>query len=88
MYEHMKTAFHKTSFYFVKFRQGRVRATDNYDWQEIIVTAKAPNKVKEVLIGGGLIISGVSYLTYKAFRNGASAFDDAQTDALKKINVI
>lgn len=52
------------------------------------MTAKAPNKVKEVLIGGGLIISGVSYLTYKAFRNGASAFDDAQTDALKKINAI
>ena len=72
----------------MKFRQGRVSATDNYDWQEIIVTTKAPNKVKEVLIGGGLIISGVSYLTYKAFRNGASAFDDAQTDALKKINVI
>lgn len=52
------------------------------------MTAKAPNKVKEVLIGGGLIISWVSYLTYKAFGNGASTFNDAQTDALKKINVI
>lgn len=71
----------------MKFKQGEIKA-GTYDWEDIIVTAKAPNKVKEVLIGGGLIISGVTYLTYKAFRNGATAFDDAQTGVLMKMGCI
>ena len=71
----------------MKFKQGRVKHGTS-DWQDIIVTAKAPNKVKEVFIGGGLIVSGVVYLTYKAFRNGATAYDDAETEALMKIGAL
>ena len=68
----------------MKFKQGKIKA-GTYDWEDIIVTAKAPNKVIEVLIGGGLIMSGVIYLTNKAFRNGSTAFDDAQTRVLMKM---
>ena len=58
------------------------------DYKDIVVSAKAPNKLKDALIGGGLVLTGIAYLTYTAFRHGARAFEKAEFDTQYKLGIL
>lgn len=45
------------------------------------------NGLRDVLIGGGLMLIGVVYLTVTAFRNGAQAFDQAEYDTMDELGL-
>lgn len=45
------------------------------------------NGLSDVLIGGGLMLIGVVYLTVTAFRNGAQAFDQAEYDTMDELGL-
>lgn len=45
------------------------------------------NGLRDVLIGGGLVLIGVVYLTVTAFRNGAQAFDQAEYDTMDELGL-
>lgn len=72
----------------IKFTQGNITSIEKRVTKDIVVKALAPNKLKEILIGGGLVMIGVAYLTYTAFRNGSRAFDEAETRTLEELGLL
>ena len=48
---------------------------------DVIARSFLPNKIKDVAIGGGLIIAGVFYLTAKAFAHGIECYHLGEIDA-------
>lgn len=71
----------------IKFKHGWIGNQDGEQF-DIVVKAAAPNKLKDALIGGGMVMAGITYLTYTAFRNGAKAFERAELCAMKDAGVI
>ncbi len=55
--------------------------------QDILVKIK-PNNVKDILIGGSLVVVGISYLTITAFKNGSNAFEEAEFNTLKDLDLL
>ncbi len=72
----------------IKFKQSSLCRSDGSYGTDIIVTAKLPVKVRDAVIGGSLIVSGILYLTIRAFKNGAMAYEVAEMNALAKIGAI
>ena len=56
--------------------------------KEIIVPASRPIGLKDCLIGGGMVLAGIAYLTYTAFINGAKAFDRAEMETMSGLGII
>lgn len=56
--------------------------------KEIVVKTLAPNSIKNVLIGGGLVFVGVAYLTLNAFKNGVKKHEIAEIKALKSADLL
>lgn len=71
----------------IKFKQGSI-SNHCGDTKDIIVKAVAPNKLKDIIIGGSAILVGITYLTLTAFRNGSKAFDEAETKTLYDLGLI
>ena len=76
----------------IKFTQGSIGGAfgsrnegKNFD---IVVKAAAPNKLKDALIGGGMVMAGIAYLTYTAFKHGAKQFEKAELYAMYNAGVI
>ena len=73
----------------MKFNLGNVVSMAGKKSSDIIVVkAKLPNQIKEILVGGGLIVGGIIYLTTTAFYNGSLAFDEAEMKALDNIGAL
>lgn len=72
----------------IKFVLGDITNPKTNQTKEIIVKALAPNNIKQTLIGGGLILAGVIYLTSTSFKNGAKAFSNAEYNTLKDLDLI
>lgn len=58
------------------------------EWKEIIVPASRSIGLKDCLIGGGMVLAGIAYLTYAAFMNGAKAYERAETCTMKDCGII
>lgn len=71
----------------IKFKRGSIGDKDGV-MHDIVVKAAAPNKLKDALIGGGMVLAGVAYLTYTAFVEGAKGFERAELHAMKDAGVI
>lgn len=72
----------------IKFKQSSLCRSDGSYGADIIVTARSPVKIRDAVIGGSLIISGIIYLIVRAFKNGATAYEVAELKALAKIGAI
>ncbi len=68
----------------IKMKFGSIGNYETGKWEDIVVKAAAPNSVKEILMGAGLILAGIAYLTVTAFKNGAKAYEKAEMDTLKE----
>lgn len=66
----------------IKFNQGYVINETNGQRRDIVVKAAGANTFKEMLLGGGLILAGIAYLTAAAFKRGAQKYEDAEFQAL------
>ncbi len=55
--------------------------------KDILVKYK-PNSLKDILIGGSLVAVGIAYLTVTAFKNGSNAFEIAEFNTLKDLDII
>ena len=71
----------------IKFTRGGIGSADG-TMHDIIVKAKAPNTLKDAMIGGGMTLVGIAYLTYTAFKSGALAFEKAELKAMYDAGVI
>ena len=73
----------------IKFKQGAVGPSGSDKLTtDIVVKAAAPNKLKDALIGGGMVMMGIAYLTYTAFKHGSKQFERAELYALREAGVI
>lgn len=71
----------------IKFKQGSIGTPDG-KMKDIFVTAKAPNSLKDILIGGATVLAGIVYLTYTAFRNGSQAYEKAEVETLTELGLM
>jgi len=71
----------------IKFKQGAITNMDG-KVKDIIVKAAAPNKLKDALIGGGLVLMGVTYLTTTAFKYGSEKFEITEYNTMVDLGII
>ena len=71
----------------VKFKQGCIRNNDG-SIKDIIVKATTPNTLKDMLIGGGIVLAGITYLTVTAFVNGSKKFEEAEFKTMVDLGII
>ena len=71
----------------IKFKQGAITNKHGVT-KDIIVKAASPNKLKDIIIGGGAVLVGITYLTRAAFRNGSKAFDKAEIETMYDLGII
>ena len=66
----------------IKINRGSVGSTDGSKW------AAAPNDFKDILVGVGTVLVGITYLTVTAFKKGAKAYESAELNALADVGVM
>lgn len=71
----------------IKFTQGWIGNNEGIT-KDIVVKAVTPNKIRDILIGGGLVLAGIAYLTSTAFRNGSEAFESAEFQTMVDLGII
>ncbi len=67
----------------MKIKFGVLARVDGCATEDIIVESALPNKVKDILIGGGMTLLGIGYLCYTAFKNGVDETANAEQRAYK-----
>ena len=72
----------------MKLDFGNVGSTDGTKYSSIICKSATGLKIKDLLIGGGLIISGILYISKMAYKHGANAFYVSETKALNEVGVL
>lgn len=72
----------------IKINRCSVGSTDGSKWADIIVKAAAPNDLKDILIGVGTVLVGITYLTVTAFKKGAKAYESAAFNALVDVGAM
>lgn len=72
----------------IKISRGPIANIDGSKEADIIVKAAAPNDLKQILIGVGTVLVGITYLTVTAFKRGAKAYESAELNALADIGAM
>lgn len=60
----------------LKFNKGWIGNNEGIK-KDIVVKAVSPNTLKDSLIGGCIVLIGITYLTITAFKNGMDKYEDA-----------
>lgn len=71
----------------IKFKQGRITNPKTGVAKDIIIKAATPNNLKDILIGGGIVLLGITYLTSTAFRNGSKKFEEAEMQVFSDLDL-
>lgn len=71
----------------IKIKKGWIGNFDG-EQKDIIVKSAAPNTLKDALIGGGLVLAGVIYLTVSAFKHGVDKHDEAEIQTMKDLGLL
>jgi hypothetical protein len=82
------TAFYGRSDIMIKFKQGSVGNINTGETVDIVVKSWSPNSLRDILIGGAIVISGIAYLTVSAFKNGCCKMEEAEFTALTKAGCV
>ena len=71
----------------IKFKQGELKNMEG-TIKDIVVKSATPNKFKDMLIGGGIVLVGIAYLTTTAFRYGSEKFEEAEFKTMVNLGII
>lgn len=71
----------------IKFKQGELKNMEG-TIKDIVVKSTTPNKFKDMLIGGGIVLVGIAYLTITAFRYGSEKFEEAEYKTMVNLGII
>ena len=55
--------------------------------KDIVINALSKESLKDILIGGGIVMVGTIYLALATVKNGARAFETAEYDTLESLGV-
>ena len=72
----------------IKIKFGSIQNVKTGETMDIVVNALSKNNVSDILIGYGIVLVGITYLSLTAFRNGAKAFDTAEYKTLKALRLL
>lgn len=72
----------------IKFNGGSVTNPETGVTKDIVVKIQFPMHPKDALIGGGMVLAGIAYLTSVAFINGAKEFEKAEIKAMSDADLI
>ena len=72
----------------IKFNKGSVTNPNTMITKDIIVKSGSPNKIRDIVIGGGMALAGIVYLTVTAFKHGADKMEEAELQALSDADLI
>ena len=72
----------------INFKQGYIINPKTGVRGDITVKSASPNNLKDILIGGGIVLVGITYLTTAAFRNGAKKYEDAELQTLSNLDLL
>lgn len=71
----------------IKSKYGPITNPKTGETKDIVVDILSLKNAKDFLIGGGIVLVGLSYLTISAFKNGARAFEQAEYDTLEALDL-
>ena len=71
----------------IKFKQGELKNMEGTS-KDIVVKSATPNKFKDMLIGGVIVLVGIAYLTTTAFRYGSEKFEEAEYKTMVDLGII
>lgn len=71
----------------IKFKQGRITNPGTGVEKDVIVKAATPNKLKDILVGGGMVLIGITYLTVTAFRHGSEKYEEAELQTFSDLDL-
>ena len=72
----------------IKIKQTSITNPTTGVTKDIVVKAVSPNNLKDILIGGGMVLAGITYLTYTAFRNGSKKFEEAELQVFSDLGLM
>ena len=55
--------------------------------KDIVINALSKESLKDILIGGGIVMVGITYLALSTFKNGAKAFETAEYETLESLEL-
>lgn len=71
----------------IKFKQGELKNMEG-TIKDIVVKSATPNKFKDMIVGGGIVLVGIAYLTITAFRYGSEKFEEAEYKTMVNLGII
>lgn len=71
----------------IKSKFGPITNPKTGEEKDIIVNALSKGSVKDILIGGSIVMIGIAYLTLSTFKNGAMAFEEAEYKTLEALDL-
>lgn len=72
----------------IKSIYGPITNPKTGETKDIVVTTLTSKNLRDFLIGGGIVLMGISYLALSSFRNGANAFEEAEYKTLESLNLL
>lgn len=73
----------------IKTKFGPIGNYETGERKEIVVNALSKDMCrKNVLIGAGITLTGIIYLTLSAFKNGACAYEEVELKTLDSLGLI
>lgn len=55
--------------------------------KDIVINALSKESLKDILIGGGIVMVGITYLALSTFKNGAKDFETAEYETLESLDL-
>lgn len=55
--------------------------------KDIVINALSKESLKDILIGGGIVMVGITYLALSTFKNGAKSFETAEYETLESLDL-
>lgn len=72
----------------IKSKFGPIQNIKTGEAKDIVINVLSKKSFKDILIGGGMVMIGITYLTLATFKNGARAFEEAEYETLEALDLI
>lgn len=56
--------------------------------KEIVVKTMPTNSIVDILVGGGMVLTGIAHLTITAFMKGAKKYEEAELQTLSDLDLM
>lgn len=69
------------------YKSGPISTFDGKSKDIDVKLSNSKHGLRDILIGGGVTLAGIAYLTIMSFINGAKAFEDAEYNTMEELGL-